>query len=410
MQEYLLPQLRWYEKRDLRVAFPENWDVTYCPMQGAETPGLTDAEIADSLQNPIATKPIRQSAKGCKEVVIVFDDFSRATPVSQIVPHVIAELHRAGIRDDQIRFICALGAHGAHDMQMFRKKLGADIVKKYPIYNHNCYEHCTHIGDTPQGTPLWINDEYLNCDYRIAVGSVAPHVHEGFSGGGKIILPGIAHIDSIKHLHTVLEEKNTPNLGLGKYQGNLMSQDSLDAARIAKLDIKIDAILNLRGDICKLYAGEPSRVFAEACLYATDHYATPATHGNDVVVVNCYAKANEMAIANMMGILSMNHAKAIIVIVYNAPEGQMTHYVFRSFGKRYGGERFKYSESYFLPSVQLVALTEYPDCTSTDWFVDHNQVTFTSTWDETLEIIKKSYPDGGKAAIIPDATAQYFRA
>lgn len=408
MKRFTLPQLLWYEKTNLEVTFPGKWDVVYCSSVGADASPLSAEAMAERVQNPIGAKPIRERAKACKEVVIVFDDFTRATPVGVIAQQVLEELRRAGVRDNQIRFLCALGAHGAHDFNMFRKKLGSDIVARYPVYNHNCYDHCTHVGDTTQGTPLIINDEYLVCDLRIAIGSVAPHIQEGFGGGGKIILPGISHIKSIEHLHTVIERKKPEALGFGKHRSNPMSQDSMEAARIARLDYKLDAILNLKGEVCELFVGDPQNVFNEACEVAMDHYATEPTVGNDVVVVNAYAKANEMGVSAMFGLLSIRSEGGTLVFVYNAPEGQITHYVFRSFGKRYGGRRFAYRES-FVPTIDLVVLTQYPERTATDWLVDPDQVTFTSTWQEVLAIIERKHPRGGKAAIIPDATMQYFR-
>lgn len=71
-------------------------------------------------------------------MVIVFDDFSRITPVGDIALHFIEELHAARIRDEQIRFLCVLGSYRAHDFTMFRKNLEYDIVRYYPVYNLNC--------------------------------------------------------------------------------------------------------------------------------------------------------------------------------------------------------------------------------------------------------------------------------
>lgn len=408
MKRFTLPQLLWYDKMNLEITFPKEWNVTYHPSVGADATPLSAEAMAERVKNPIGIEPIRERAKGCKEVVIVFDDFTRATPVGTIAQYVLEELFRAGVSDNRIRFLCALGAHGAHDLNMLRKKLGSDIIARFPVYNHNCYDHCTHLGDTTQGTPLIINDEYLSCDLRLAIGSVAPHIQEGFSGGGKIILPGISHIKSIEHLHTAIEGTKPEALGFGKHLNNPMSQDSMEAARLAGLDYKLDAILNLKGEICELMVGDPDRVFNEACEVAMDHYATEPTFDNDVVVANAYAKANEMGVSAMLGLPCVRSEGGILVFVFNAPEGQITHYVFRSFGKRYGGRRFTRRES-FIPSMDLVVLTQYPERTATDWLVDPGQVAFTSTWNEVLAIIQNKYPHGGRAAIIPDATMQYFR-
>ena len=409
MKQFSLPQLRWYGRKSLDINFPDNWKVDYLLPRGADKKPLTDSEIVSSLRNPIGTEPLRELARGSKEVAIIFDDFTRITPVGEIALHILDELHAAGVVDDQVRFICALGAHGAHDMNMLRKKLGDDIVRNYPVYNHNCYENCTQVGVTSQGTPIKLNNEYLDCDLRIGIGGISPHVQTGFGGGGKIILPGISHIDAITYFHTVVEERNAEHLGLGNYKGNLMNKDFSEAVVIGKLDFKVDAIFNLQGDICKLFAGDPTAEYLEGCSYAIDHYATPPSVGNDVAIVNAYGKANEMAIAGLIALSCIKIEKAIVVFVYNAPEGQITHYLFRSFGKRYGGKRYQYKEK-FLETIKLVSFTEYPDRTSTDWFVDPREVEFVTTWDDVLKMISDAFPDGGKAVVVPDGTMQYFRA
>lgn len=408
MKSFAIPQLHWYEKKDLMIEFPDNWDVDYCPPNGEKKKKLTEGEIGDIIRKPIGTSKIKDLAKNKKEVSIIFDDFTRLTPIDDIALHVIEELHAAGVKDSQIRFICALGSHGAHDFNMFRKKLGSDIVRDYPVYNHNCYENCTYVGDTPLGTPLKLNNEYLYTDLRIGIGGIAPHVHTGFGGGGKIILPGISHIDTIEHFHSKIQEMNSEYIGLGNYKGNLMNKDFSDAVKIAKLDFKIDALFNLRGEVCNLFAGDPVSEYIKGCEYAVDHYATKPSLNNDVAVVNAYGKANEMAISALLGMSSINFAKGIIVFAYNAPEGQITHYLLRSFGTKYGGRQYEYKEN-FIDTIKIIVMTEYLERTSTDWFVDPKAVTFTHTWDETFNIISETFPNGGKSVIIPDATMQYVK-
>jgi len=163
--------------------------VTVCHMQGHNTPKLNEESFRKAIRNPIGTPPIRELARNKKSVVILFDDLSRPTKAAEIVPFVLEELAAGGVEEKNIQFICALGAHGAMTAIEFTKKLGADILARFNVYNHNTYENCTYIGKTTRGTPVSLNTEFLNADLKIGIGSIVPHQSAGFGGGAKIILP-----------------------------------------------------------------------------------------------------------------------------------------------------------------------------------------------------------------------------
>ncbi|HEX9976208.1 MAG TPA: lactate racemase domain-containing protein, partial [Dehalococcoidales bacterium] len=103
-------------------------------MPGYKLPALKPEEIRAAVTNLIDLAPIRELARGKKEVVIIFDDMTRVTRTAEIVPFVLEELALAGIPDNKIRFICALGNHGASTRVDFAKKLGEDVVARFPVY------------------------------------------------------------------------------------------------------------------------------------------------------------------------------------------------------------------------------------------------------------------------------------
>ncbi len=190
-----LPQLLWYGNREAEIDLPDAWSVFLRPMRGAGAPGLSHEEMERAFRNPIGTSTIEESARGRKEVVIISDDLARSTPTYAILPYLMKELDRAGIEDRQIRFIMALGTHGAHTANDFRKKLGPEVLDRFPVFNHNPFGSCDFLGTTSRGTPVSINSEVMACDLKIGIGSIVPHPLTGFGGGGKIVLPGVAHID-----------------------------------------------------------------------------------------------------------------------------------------------------------------------------------------------------------------------
>ena len=133
--EVVVPQLAWFGDGELKLEFPEEWDVNVQSMKGHGKGSVNEEEIVHALRNPIGTKPLSKLARGEKEVVIIFDDVTRPTKVYEVVPHVIDELRKAGIEDDNIRFVCANGSHGVFHREDFVKKLGESVVESYPVFN-----------------------------------------------------------------------------------------------------------------------------------------------------------------------------------------------------------------------------------------------------------------------------------
>lgn len=111
MKEFEVPWAAWREPETLKLIFPDSWDVAICKMNGANVPELSDDEIKKSTQNAIGTPKLSELAQGKEKVVIVVDDMTRTTPVYKIIPHVLEELEKASITQDQITILLALGAH-----------------------------------------------------------------------------------------------------------------------------------------------------------------------------------------------------------------------------------------------------------------------------------------------------------
>ncbi|TFH34295.1 MAG: DUF2088 domain-containing protein, partial [Dehalococcoidia bacterium] len=324
-----LPVLAWYGDTELEIDFPDSWDVNVCRHKGAGTPPLDDAGFRKAFANPIGTPTIQELAKDKKAVCILFDDMSRATPSASIVPYVLQELSAAGIKDEQIRFIAAIGAHGSMTAIDFTKKLGADVMSRFRVYNHNPYENCTSVGPSPRGIPMQFNAEVMMCDLKIGIGSIVPHPAAGFGGGSKIILPGVASITTIDANHTRLAPH--PTVGIGQYDQNILKADMNDAARMAGLDVKIDCIYNFRRQVTHLFVGDVVEEHLAGIAVAKEYWASVQVEDCDIVVANCFSKANEMQLATPVSAPLLKPSGGEMVLVCVTPEGQINHYLGRSF-------------------------------------------------------------------------------
>jgi nickel-dependent lactate racemase len=406
------PSRRWHENRERTLTFPDRWNVDNLTSPGFDKPGLSPAEIKEKIEQPLGGPQLEKMARDKRQAVIVFDDMTRPTPVRAVAPFVLQSLHRAGMKKDQIRFVWSLGAHGAYDMISARKKLGDEIVENYGVYNHDPFQNTVRMGRTPTGLELWFNREVMACDLKIGIGCISAHVHVGFGGGAKIILPGIAGIESINQFHNQFY-RDPGRAGLGNFDDNIMRAECDAAGDITGLNFKFDCLINRRGEITNLYAGPFRATHRAGAEEGKEHYGIPHATGYDIVVCNAYGKASESAIAHRFATLALKPgAVGTAILISDAPEGQVSHYVFRSWGTDYGGRHYKPKTRGSLDRrnvKRLIVFSPYPDRGGLDLLCHSDDATIIKTWPEVLAILEKEYPGKAKVAVIQDGTMQYMK-
>ncbi len=405
-----VPQLAWYEPKELELTLPDTWQVEVDNMAGYDRPGLKPDEIRAAIRNPIGMPPIRELAKGKKEVVILFDDMTRVTRAAEIAPFILEELAEAGIPDNRIRFIAAIGLHGTMNRIDLAKKIGEEIVGRFRVYNHNAFNKGTYVGTTSTyKTEVFINQEVASCDLKIAIGSVVPHPMCGYSGGGKLILPGVSSFETINYNHhRFVEDKKKYQdkeiMGMGFHGKNPTRADIDEAASLAGLNMIINCILNSWGETVSVFAGAMKPAFEAAVEEARTHYLTPTLKDKDIIIANTFAKANEAAIG--LGIASPAVARSggDIVLIANAPDGLIPHYL-RSFGRTDPGILPNPSVAQHVN--RLIFYTEYPEANTTNWVAESDKILVLYKWDEVLKVLQEAHGKEARVAVYPSSEIQY---
>jgi lactate racemase len=407
-----VPSGRWHKNSKRVLEFPNNWKVKKIIPNGHLKNPLSLNKIEDSVNRPIKGKSLYEIALDKKEAVIVFDDMTRPTPVYDIAPFIVDTLNKAGITDEHIRFIWALGSHAPYDLSYARKKLGNNIVKRFRIYNHDpfIFENSVNAGTTKNGVNVYLNREYMNCDLKIGIESILPHVQAGWSGGGKIIVPGIASLSTINNFHKSQFEcmKHT---GFGRWKHNPMVSIFNEASEMSGLDYKFDCFENEKGEITDIFTGPISVTYKEGVERAPDHYSTEFESDKyDIVIANSYAKASEAAISFFLA-SEIVKKDGVIVLLLDTPEGQVYHYLFGSFGSDYGGLLYTAKREGQTKSCarKVIFNMAYPDKNSCDMICHHNDVEIIKSWQEVINTLKEDYLDDASVAVINDGTMQYFR-
>jgi|GEM_PF-295538 len=328
MKTFQLPANSNYGDRPIPVTFPDHWDVHISRIHGYDTPALTEAQIREKLHAAIGTKPISEGAAGKKSAVIIIDDITRPTPCEPIARAVIAELHAAGVPDENIWFIIALGTHGVMYRTEFVRKLGEELVENYEVHNHNLFFNHVFVGNTSNNVPVEINADVMSADYKIAIGTTMAHSYYGFSGGAKCILPGVSSLRTIMRNHSFT---TTTEFNMGNPHTRMRS-DAEQAARMMGLDFKVDAILNGHAEICNLFAGDFEAEERQAAAYAAEHYAAKFVPDCDIVIANNYFKPAEANCAYTPEVIASLKDGGSFVLAANSPFGPCVHFLYDKWG------------------------------------------------------------------------------
>ena len=399
-----IPIACWGENNTLDLEMPDDWSVRVCEMKGHDARPLTDKQIRKALSNPMGTTPLRELALGKQQVVILFDDLIRPTPAYRVVPFVIEELHQAGIEDDQIRFIAAIGTHAPMTRAEMVKKLGANIVETYPVYNHNIYDNVVEVGRTSFGTPVFINREVASCDFKMGIGGVIPYYAQHvYNGGGKIILPGVSGMKTIYDYHVSFHDrmKNQPvpteiKEGIPPYRLNLE-----EAAMLAGLDMKVDLVQNNNKEIVAMFAGDFIQTHRRATEVARNHYTTAIAEPSDIVILNTYPKEDQPLKCLWFAIRSVKPGGDIVVVSHSENGLSHNHYLFGRFGTDYGGpgwspgRHFQIGEAgrviFFTPHLSKYDMNNY--------IGDH--IYFCKTWEQVINILAEGRAKHPSVAVYP---------
>jgi len=412
MKTVEVPTLLWYGDRKLPLQFPSEWDVRLYPMDGNQLLPINDEQIRVAFSNPTGSKTIGRLARGRRKAAIVFDDMTRPTKPYVLLPYILKELRDNGVSDDHIRFIMALGAHGAQNRMDFVKKLGEEVVEGFPVWNHNITGNVEFLGETTRGTPVEVNGEFMSCDLRIALGSIVPHPMAGFGGGAKIIVPGISSLRTINYNHVDVylsgpDRAPHPTTGWEKVDGNILIEDNEEVARMSGLDVKIDVVLNGHAQPVGLFVGDFAAEYREGVDLGRKVYANKMPKDQDIVVANNYFKSNEAVLAMDVAVRTVREG-GTVVLVSIAPDGQISHYTGGKWGKNLGGPLYD-GRGGARTYPKLGKLLVYTPYKLKDPFLpiaNPEEMTWLKTWTEVLEELRNLHPSKPRVAVLPNAEVQ----
>lgn len=397
-----LPANCLFGNKSISIDFPDNWTLTIHSYKGEKSKSLSFEQIYQILSSAPPSTNITEQAKGCKTAVIIVDDISRPTPLEEISKAVIKQLEEAHVPRDGIRFVFAVGTHRAMNREEFVLKLGSEIVNEFRIYNHNPFFNNVRVGISSSGIPIELNLDCIQADYKIGIGSIFPHPNTGVSGGAKIIVPGIASIETVRQYHM----QPIKRWGLN----TIGRQITLEAEKMLGLNVKIDVLLNGMGEIAKLFIGNCKENIEHNYDRIVDFFSTVRPKPADLVVLNNYFKPTEPDVSICYPeIFSLINPGGQLIVSAHSPLGVMAHYMFGKWGEN-GIGGLAYTGDRNLPDFisKYFIFSQYPDIGMGSHYhfnTDDPRVLWARTWDDVLNNIDV---EPKTVLVLPYSTVPFF--
>lgn len=273
-----------YGKKGYKLKVPANFDVI--EPKFIKEVGSAKEEISKALLSPINSKPLRSLLEGKNDIAISVCDITRAQP-RKVVIETIVEHIKDLIPISNIKILIATGTHRANTKDELIEMLGKDIVETLNVINHVCddKESLIEMPTSLDDVNVLLNKHWVNADFRITTGFVEPHFFAGFSGGSKLVAPGLAGLKTIMKLHNY-KRLNNPNSIWGEVEKNPIQQDVRKIAKETGVDFTLDVALNRDQKITNVFSGDLIDSHNEACNFARETAMVQVSQPYDLVITS----------------------------------------------------------------------------------------------------------------------------
>lgn len=315
-----------YGKTGLMVDLPNDKVIGPLEIKNANPLANQSQAISDALANPIGSKPLAEIAKGKKTACILICDITRPVPNKVILPQILKTIEEAGVPRSGITILIATGLHRPNEGDELVELVGEDIANNYRVENHHGKETSEHdyLGITPKGVPVYIDSRYIRAELKITTGLIEPHLMAGYSGGRKVICPGIAGIETVKVWHgpKFLEH---PNADCGIVEGNPVHEENTYIALMSGCDFIVNVCVDGNRQITWAGAGDMIKAWEAGVSFVRQVVRVPIKEPVDIVLTSCAGYPLDItwyqAVKGLMGALPIIKKGGTIILVASLTEG-----------------------------------------------------------------------------------------
>ncbi|MEL7660932.1 nickel-dependent lactate racemase [Acetobacterium wieringae] len=277
--------------------------------------------VCAALQNPIGTAALKELIKPGEKVVIITSDITRPLPSHVVLPPILHELKKKGIRCEDITIVFALGSHRKHSPEEMKKLVGDYIYSTVRCVDGDPKDF-VNMGKTKHGTPVDVTRIVAEADRRICLGNIEYHYFAGYSGGAKAIMPGVSTRAAIQKNHSCMVD---PLAVAGKIDDNPVRQDLEEAIEYCPIDFIVNVILDEKKNVIHAVAGHYIEAHREGCKFLDQLYSKPIDALADIVIVSQGGAPKDLNLYQTQKALdNAKHAVrdgGIIILVGSCEEG-----------------------------------------------------------------------------------------
>ena len=315
-----------YGRTGLDVHLPDDRGVRKLAYKDAAPLADPDAAVRQAIANPTGTPALAELARGRKDACILVCDITRPVPNRLILTPILETLEGGGIPREKICILIATGLHRPNLGDELVEMVGQEIVDRYRIENHHGTVLSEHAfcGDSPRGVPIWIDSRYVAADLKITTGLIEPHLMAGFSGGRKLICPGIAALETVKIWHgpDFIEH---PKADCGILDGNPVHEENTWIGRHVGCDFIVNVVIDSERRPLRFVAGDMEVAFLQGVEFVKDVMRDTVPEEMDVVVTSAAGYPLDttfyQAIKGLIGALPVVKQGGTIILAASLSEG-----------------------------------------------------------------------------------------
>ena len=315
-----------YGRNGLEVELPDERIVGPLAIRPAEPIPNPEQAIEQAILNPIGSAPLAELAKGKKDCCILICDVTRPVPNKMILPPLLRILEAQGIPRENILILIATGLHRPNEGSELDELVGPEIAAHYRIENHHgkVLEEHDYLGTTDRGVPVHLDSRYVRADLKITTGLIEPHLMAGYSGGRKLICPGIAALETVKIWHgpTFLEH---PKADCGFLEGNPVHEENTKIALMAGCDFIVNVCIDGQRQVTWVGAGDMIKAWETGVRFVENVVKVSVEEPLDVVVTSSAGYPLDttwyQAIKGLTGALPIVKQGGTIVMAASLTEG-----------------------------------------------------------------------------------------
>ena len=314
-----------YGNESLTAQIPEDlllFSGEMTPLRALEN---FEEDLRQKLDRPVGCAPLKSLISPKDQILILIEDNTRNTPVKRILPVLLTYLKKAGLPLRNVEILTAPGTHRVMTAKELTEKIGEGIAQKVKVSQHDFRDSraiadlgVVQIGESR--IPVQVNRKILEADFLIGIGDIVPHSDAGFSGGAKIVQPGVSGFATTAATHiagALLDE-----IPLGDVT-NLCRRGMEEVARWVKLRFIINVIKNYQNEVVEVVTGDFVQAHRQGVVTARKSFGVSIPASADVVIVSSYPCDIDYWQAEK-GLISAYFAvkkRGIIIFVAPCPEG-----------------------------------------------------------------------------------------